>query len=135
MYFRPSSAIWWWVMAIWKSDICAAATAYAKIHRTVYYDFFRKKSTFPICFHLTNNDAKSINLISYLSTINNSKIETELTWERFFSVFSSIVWVKNVCVFRTWDVKKFTRLAIISGKLSLNFYRFLLLISSNCSIL
>ena len=30
-YFRLSSAIWWWVMAIWKFEICATPTAYAKI--------------------------------------------------------------------------------------------------------
>ena len=28
--FRLSSAIWWWVMAIWKLEICATPTAYAK---------------------------------------------------------------------------------------------------------
>ena len=72
-------------MAIWKSEIYAAATAYAKIflrdfqfaisrhqmapdsrkyhhstqnqklHRTVPLDFFQKKSTFPLCFNFTNS--------------------------------------------------------------------------------
>ena len=30
-YFRHSSAIWWWDIAIWKFVICATPTAYAKI--------------------------------------------------------------------------------------------------------
>ena len=30
-YFRPSSAIRWWVMAIWKFEIRATLTAYAKL--------------------------------------------------------------------------------------------------------
>ena len=35
-YFRPSSAIWWWVMTIWKFEICATSTAYVDF----FWDFF-----------------------------------------------------------------------------------------------
>ena len=60
-YFRLSSAIWWWVMAIWKFEICATPTAYAKIFLENFFVSIGrvKNSTFTrqvfIDFHYYND--------------------------------------------------------------------------------